>query len=258
MHHRTVEQLAAGDSIIHRLDPRAKLLATLCFVIISSALPHWPMTPYLPLAGLVLFGLALARLPWGFLLKRSLLVLPFVAMMAIFLPFTKGEQVLAQWGGLTVYQEGSQACLGLLVKGMLAILAVCWLMFTTRFHRLLLALSWLRMPRAVVLALAFLFRYLDLLADESMRVRRARASRAPGRVKRWRSKSTGGLVGRLFLRTLERADRVHHAMLARGFDGRVRTLGRLVWSPGDTRFAGVAVLMFSGVLLGALILGGQL
>ncbi len=238
MHHRTVEQLAAGDSPIHRLDPRIKLVAVLAFVILSAVLPAWPLTRFAPLAVLVLTGLAFTRLPWGFVLARCLLVLPFVGLVALFLPFTRGEHVLVELApiGLPIYAEGVQLALAILVKGTLAILAVSWLVFTTPFSRLLLSLRALRVPRVIVAVLGFLFRYLDLLADEGLRVRRARQARSPGRPRRWRGRSTGGMVGRLLLRTLDRAERVHRAMVARGYDGEVHTLGRLAMRRADVAF----------------------
>ena len=258
MHHRTVEQLAAGDSIVHRLDPRAKLVAVLAFVIVSAVLPAWPLVRFAPLAGLVVVGLAFARLPWAFVLARCLLVLPFVGLVAIFLPFTRGEQVLVELPGvgLPIYREGLQLALAILVKGTLAILAVSWLVFTTPFHRLLLSLRALKVPRVIVAVLGFLFRYLDLLADEGLRARRARQARSPGRARRWRGRSTGGLVGRLLLRTLDRAERVHRAMVARGYDGEVHTLGRLVFRPADLAFSLLALGLLAPATAAGWLLGG--
>jgi cobalt/nickel transport system permease protein len=147
-------------------------------------------------------------------------------------------------GGIAIYREGLVLCLSILCKGTLAILAIGWLVFTTRFHHLLAALRSFRVPRVIVMTVSFLFRYLDLLSDQSLRVRRARASRSPGGTTRWRWRSTGGMVGRLLLRALDRADRVHQAMVARGYDGEVRLLTTLQVGRSDLWFlAGVAVLI---------------
>jgi cobalt/nickel transport system permease protein len=255
LHHRTVEQLAAADSPVHRLDPRAKLVACLAFVICASVLPPWPLWRYVPLLVLVLVALAMARLPWGFVMARTLLVLPFVGLVALFLPFTRGTDVLWTWQalGLSVYREGIELALSILIKGGLAILGVSWLVFTTPFHRLLLAFRALGAPRVIAAVLGFLFRYLDLLADEGLRVRRARLARSPGRIRRWRGRSTEGLVGRLLLRTLDRAERVHRAMVARGYDGEVRILSRLHWRTSDLGF-----LLLCALLLGPAAASGFL
>lgn len=248
MHHRTVEQLAAGKSLIHGLDPRAKLITTLSFVVLCAALPPWPPERFAPLLGLVLVGIALARLPWRFVLGRTLMVLPFVGVLAVFLPFTKGHTLLWawDWAGIGVYEEGLELAAGIVAKGVIAILAVSWLVFTTPFNSLLLAMRWIRAPRVVVAVLGFLFRYMDLMADESMRVARARKSRSPGRVKRWKSRSTGGMVGRLLLRTLDRAERVHRAMVSRAYDGEVHVLSPLHFRRVDIGFGFISVLVLAG------------
>ncbi len=257
MHHRTVEQLAAGAGPIHRLDPRVKLVTVLAFVVGVSTLPVVPLTLFLWPAVLVLSALLVAGLPFLFVLSRSLLVLPFVLMVAMFLPFTRGPTPLWVLPGLelTVYQEGLQLSLAILIKGALALLAVEWLVFTTPFHRLLLAMRAFRVPRVIVVTLSFLFRYLDLLADQSQRVRRARMARAPGGTVRWRLRSTGGMIGRLLLRALDRADRVHQAMLARGFDGEIRILSCLQMRRVDVVFlvgagAGLVAVPILGLVAG--------
>jgi cobalt/nickel transport system permease protein len=109
MHHRTIEQLAAGDSPIHRLDPRVKLVVALTFVLALGLLPGWPPQRLAPLAGLVVLGLALARLPWSFVLGRTALLLPFVGLMALLLPLTRGQHPLVHWEALdlVVYREAA-------------------------------------------------------------------------------------------------------------------------------------------------------
>ncbi len=253
VHHRTVEQLASGNSVIHRLDARVKLLMTLVFVLLCAVIPGWPLVRFVPLLLLVLLGIAMARLPWLFVLRRVLVVFPFVGVLAVFLPFTKGTTLLWHWdwAGISIYQQGLEMAAGILTKGAIAILAVSWLVFTTPFGRLLLAMRWFGAPRIVVAVLGFLFRYLDLMADESMRVRRARRARSPRRINRWASRSTGGMVGRLLLRTLDRAERVHAAMVSRGYDGEVRVLVPLRFARLDLAF-GVPALL---VLVGAGIFG---
>lgn len=258
MHHRTVEQLAAADSPVHRLDPRVKLLVVLALVVGISLMPGWPPESFVPLVAVLLLGLAVARLPFGFVFSRVLMVLPFVGLVALFLPFTRGSQVIVCWDalGLCVYREGLELAAAIGCKGALAVLAVSWLVFSTPFQRLLLALRALRVPRVIVAVLGFLFRYLDLMADESLRVRRARDARSPGRTRRWRGRSTGGLVGRLLLRTLDRAERVHRAMVARGYDGEVRVLGRIAVGRADLAFVLLALGLLAPATAAGWWLGG--
>ena len=106
---------------------------------------------------------------------------------------------------------------GRFVLGLLALTAV---MSTTRFSLVLRAMSSLRVPSMVVMQVGFLYRYIFVLLDEAMRMRRARSFRgsAVAPVSR-RLAAVGGIAGVLFLRTLDRSQRVHLAMQARGWRG---------------------------------------
>jgi len=90
-------------------------------------------------------------------------------------------------------------------------------------------------PRLLVSQLRFLYRYLFLLLDEAMHLRQARTARDAGRgplAVRWRA--SAGLIGVLFVRTLEQAERTHLAMIARGYDGTIRLAEPLTWQKRDT------------------------
>lgn len=258
MHHRTIEQLAAGTSPAHRLDARVKIVLVVTFVVTVTLLPQQPQLVFLPPALLVATALALARLPWGFVLRRVLVVLPFVLLVAAFLPFTRGRQELwrAPGGWPVVFREGTLLALTVFIKGVLAVLAVGFLVFTTPFMQLLRALRALRLPRVIVATLSFLFRYLDLLADQSARVHRARLARSPGGSGRAAWRAAGGSVGRLLLRALDRAERVYLAMLARGYDGEIRLLARMQMRPADGLVLVVGLLLVIGLALGGWWLGG--
>ena len=115
------------------------------------------------------------------------------------------------------------------------------MMCTTRFALLLEALRRLGMPQVVAVQLGFLYRYIFVLIDEAMRIRRARdfrgAALAPvGR----RLAATGGVIGTLFIRTLDRSQRVHLAMAARGYRGEPHSLSRLHFTAADAAFLTVA------------------
>ena len=125
---------------------------------------------------------------------------------------------------MRAYGGWGVVALALLVKDSLAFLATVLLVRVTTFRKVLVAIRKLGGPRLLVATLHFMYRYLFVLADELDRMlhaRRARTFRHSGRLE-WLLLS--GLIGRLFLRSFERGERVHDAMLARGWDGTVRTL----------------------------------
>ncbi len=118
---------------------------------------------------------------------------------------------------------------------------------TTPFPDLIHALRHLRLPQPLVATLSFMYRYLFVLSDEAtrlLRARRARSATQPGRKSGgsllWRARVAGNMVGQLFLRSLERGDRVYQAMLARGYTGHLYTLNPHVMQRQDWLFAGFA------------------
>jgi cobalt/nickel transport system permease protein len=143
------------------------------------------------------------------------------------------------------------------VRTLLAVQAAVILTATTRFPDLIWALGSLRLPRPLVATIAFMYRYLFVLVDESLRMLRARTSRSAvrrgrrGPSVRWQARVAGGMVGSLFLRSLERSERVYAAMVSRGYDGQLRSLQRFRMTAQDWRaLAVLAALAGAAVLVG--------
>ncbi len=234
MHAHLVDRYRAGDSLIHRLDPRVKLVAAMAFVTTSSLLPDgawWAFGLALAMTVAVSVG---AGLGVGYALLRSFLALPFLAAATTVAFATPGEAVFALQVGpwpLIVTATGILRLASILARALLCVQAVILLAATTPFHDLVHALHHLRLPPLLVATLAFLYRYLFLLADEAlrlMRARDARSARAPSTLRdpspAWQARVAGQMAGQLFVRSLDRADRVHRAMLARGYQGHVLSL----------------------------------
>jgi len=241
MHHHYLDRFAYQDSPIHRLDPRAKIVAVLAYsaVLISLGRYAIPSPGYLifPFAMLVIGGI-----PLWFVVKHTLLVSPFVlclvALSPLFdaAPVRVGESLIVRGGWLT-----AASVLARFVLGMAALIGLA---STTRFPELLKGFEKLGVPRVLVTQLRFLYRYLFLLVDQSMHLRQAWSARDAGRGPlRWRWRAATGLVGVLFTRSLEQAERTYLAMIARGYDGTIRLLEPLRWRPADSVFV-VAVGLY--------------
>jgi len=219
-----LDQFAAAKTPVHRLDPAAKTVATLAVILGTVLVGRERFLPLLPVVIALAAYHAVGRTPIVYTLRRLLVVSPFALAVVVLFPIL--EPGLAVWtfglGGWTVEvtAEGLLRAGHLSAKFLLCAWATLLLLGTTRFQDVLQGLTRLRVPRAFVVQLAFLYRYLWILMDEVMRMRQARAARdgglGPWRV---RFRSRVGLVGVLFLRTYDRAERVYWAMAARGFDG---------------------------------------
>jgi cobalt/nickel transport system permease protein len=211
-----LERHSELDGPLQRLDPRLKLAVTVAFVVAVVATPvgWWRL---LAAEGLVLtFVIGLSGVPPRELFVRWLGFLVLVGFLAAMVALSHPERT--RLGGLAV-------AMAIVAKNSLAFLAILVLGNVTPFRRLLLALRQLGVPPVMVSILQFMYRYLYVLTEEldrMLKARRARSFRRSGRLD-WGLLT--GLIGVLFLRAFERGERVHAAMLARGFDGTLRTLG---------------------------------
>jgi cobalt/nickel transport system permease protein len=207
----------AGGSIVHRLAPEAKLTATVLFVFAVVATPRELFWAFAVDAVLIAVVAVVAGLRLANVLKRLVIELPFVAF-ALFLPIVgQGEQVRVL--GLSLSVSGLWAAWNIVVKGTLGVAASIVLASTTTVSELLRGLDRLRLPRVLTGIMSFMVRYGDVIADEMRRMRVARIARGHDPRWIWQVKAVASSAGALFIRSFERGERVHVAMLARGYDG---------------------------------------
>lgn len=254
MKHSFLDQYSDRDSLIHRLDPRTKLVTTFLFIMAVALTPPdgWPS--YALYSAILAIWLLLSQVPVSYVLKRSLVVLPFVVLIAIFIPFFHEGEVAGSYNmwlwQVSVTYSGLEILRNILIRALLSILSLILLTSTTRMPDLLRSLEQLHMPRVMVMLLSFMYRYIFVLVDEAMRMKQARDSRNFGSRRWWQIKTIGNMIGTLFIRAYERGERVYAAMVARGFDGRSRTLKRLRFKPADAYF-GLSLTVL--VILGSII-----
>ncbi len=240
MKHSFIDQYSDRDSFIHRLDPRTKFITTLLFILAVVLTPptRWQAFAfYLSLIATLIF---VSKVPIFYVFKRSLVIMPFVVMIAIFVPFFREGEVAGSYNlwlwQVSVTYSGLQVLWNILAKAWLSILSLILLRSSTKLANLLKGLEQLRMPRVMVMILSFMYRYLFVLVDEVMRMKQARDSRNFGGKRLWQIRTIGNMLGTLFIRSYERGERVYAAMVARGFDGQTRTLDRLNFRKSDAYF----------------------
>lgn len=206
----------SGDTVLHRASPRVKLVALVAFAVIVVATPPQWFTAFAVYGLFVIGMLALARVRPLTVLRRMVIEVPFLVFAALMPVIATGPRV--EIGPLSLSVAGLWAGWGLLAKATLALLASIVLVSTTEPRRIVLALESLRLPRQLTAIMGFMLRYLDVIVEESARMRTAREARgfAPRDPRSWRVIATG--LGALFVRSHARGERVHLAMLARGYD----------------------------------------
>jgi cobalt/nickel transport system permease protein len=206
-----------GHSVVHRMPAHLKILALLGFVLLVVATPK----DWFPAYGVHLLALAVvvavSRVPPAYILRRLVVEVPFV-VFALLIPFIATgprTEVL----GLSVSEPGLLSAWGLLAKGTLGVLASLTLAATTEPRLLLAGLERLRLPALLVQIMGFMVRYLDVVTEEMGRMRIARESRGfeARDLRQWPVLARS--AGALFIRSYERGERVHLAMLSRGYTG---------------------------------------
>jgi cobalt/nickel transport system permease protein len=196
-----VDRYSRLDSPVHRTPAAVKLAVAMMVVIATVAMPfRWAWV-----AGVIVVAMAVAaasRLPMGFMVRR----------LAMLEPVVVGVSALMLW-----QPNGIEKFLILISRSTTCLTVMILLSCTTPFAEILEVLRRLRVPSLFVTTLALMYRYLFVMADESERLRRARTSRTLRR-DRWLTwRMLGTLIGQLFVRSSERAERIYAAMCARGW-----------------------------------------
>ena len=206
-----------GDTVVHRLPAQCKLVAVLAYVLIVVSTPATHIWAFAAYACLLAGVAGVSQVPFRVVARRMVVELPFVAF-AVLLPFVShGEETSIL--GVTVSESGLLDAWNLLAKATLGVVASILLAATTEPRTLLLGIERLRMPQLMVQIMQFMFRYADVIGSEMHRMKIARESRAfqARDVRQLRVLSQS--AGALFIRSYERGERVHLAMLSRGYDG---------------------------------------
>lgn len=224
MKHAFLDEYSHLESPVHRLDPRAKLLGFVVLVVVCVTTPPNLYAAFAAYLGLEVALLALSRLPPRHVLKRLLIVLPFILVVAAFIPFFSRGGGSYNLGPVRVSAHGLLVLWNVAAKSTVSVLAVILLSSTTPFPDLLRAMEKLKVPRFLTSLLSFTYRYIFVLVDEAQRMKRARDSRGWSGKWIWQAKVIGHMIATLFLRSYERGERVYAAMLARGYGGRVQAL----------------------------------
>ena len=204
-------------SVVHSLPSHPKIIAALLFIFTVVATPITWWFNFLGYFVLIIAVAITAKIPLKTLFTRALIEIPFV-FFAILMPFFgKGEVVTV--GPFDLYQEGLIAAAGILIKGTLGVLTAITLSTSTTAREMLRGLEKLKLPTLMVQIASFMLRYVNVVNDEMERMKVARESRgfnATG-IKHWKVLATA--AGALFIRSYERGERVHLAMLSRGYTG---------------------------------------
>jgi len=238
MKHAFLDKYSTLDSPIHRRDPRAKIIAFLAALLLMVSEPRGETGAFLFYYILIVLIVVVSRVPIRYVLKRCMIVSPFV-ILAAGLMMVSGNDA-----GDTVLIS-----LSIALKAFAAVILLTLLTSTEKFHRLIEGMRSLKLPSLLGVLSSFVYRYMFILSDEMMRTRRARMSRTPGRPLTGRFRTYGNQAATVFLRSWERSQVVYDAMCSRGFNGKFPLRRAFDFTWPDSIFLSTFTLLFALVRL---------
>jgi len=206
-----------GHSVVHRLAPEVKIIAAITFVFAVAVTPRAAVPAFVVQAMAIAAVGRIAGVPLPFIAARMLILAPFLIAAAM-LPFVaSGERITVL--GIPLAVEGLWGAWNVVAKATIGVSTSITLAATTEVPRLLRGLERLRVPAVLTQIATFMVRYLEVVAGEVARQRAAMLARAHDPRWLWQARAIATSAGALFVRSYERGERVHGAMLARGYTG---------------------------------------
>ena len=228
MQHSYLDKYSGLDSLIHGINPGIKIITFFSFVLFIIFTKPDSFMAFGFYAILIATLILLSRIPAIFILKRSLVIMPFVLMIAVFIPFFKPGKVIGGYSlgslRLTISYDGLMVLWNILAKSYLSTLCMILLISSTSFSDLMKALDRFGFLKIITATLSFMYRYIFVVQDELMMMKQAKEARSIGGSKWFHARVMANMAGVLFIKTYERAEFVYLAMCSRGFDGNFRTI----------------------------------
>ncbi len=236
-----MDLLSYQDTAVHKIDPRAKLITALLFILTVVSFGKYQISMLVPFIIFPVYLISAGNIPSVYILKKILFVSPFALMIGIFNPFFD-KSIVINLGGIGI-SGGWISFISIMMRFALTVSTALALIACTGFNNICFALNKLGAPKIFAVQLLFLYRYIFVLAEEAARMVRARNLRSiEGRGRG--IKTYGPLLGNLLLRTISRAERIHMAMVCRGFDGNIRVLNKYKFGLNEILFVIIWGLIF--------------
>jgi len=244
-----IEELANGDSFIRRLDPRGKIVVVFLFSIVVAAANRLQVLLCALLLGLLI--VLAAKVPVKELVKRLIPVNMLILFLWFFLPFTFGGEPFFHIGPLAVTREGLLYATRITLKSNAMMLMLIALVASTPIFTIGHAMYSLGIPKKIVHLFFFTYRYIHVIYREYFRLKNSMKIRGfTPRTNLHTYKTFAYMVGMLLIKSFDRGQRVHNAMLCRGFKGNLYSLSKFSFKKGDV--VSVVFMLTVIILLGVL------
>lgn len=254
---RAMDDLAAGDSPVHRMSPLSKLLLTVLYIAVTVSFHKYQLTGLVAMVLFPVFAYQAAGVPVSMCFRKLGVVMPLVCAVGILNPFFD-RRILVRVMGVGI-SGGVISMVTLMLKGVFCLMASFLLAATTSIEGICRALRQLHFPKLLTSLLLLTFRYVGVLLDEVAVMTEAYHLRAPGQ-KGIHISAWGSFLGQLLLRSMDRAEALYESMLLRGFHGEFpyaagKKPGRYSWVAAGIAAALILIVRFVDIsaLLGRLL-----
>jgi len=236
-----MDELAAGSSFVHGLNPGAKLAAAVLYILTVLSFPKYDLSGLIPMVLWPVLLFTLAGIPVRTCFYKLRIVLPLVMAVGLFNPFFDHMPML-RIGGVVV-TGGVISMITLMLKGVFCLMSSFLLAATTPMDSICAALRKIRVPEMLVTLLLLTYRYVGVLTSELAVMTDAYHLRAPGQ-KGIHISAWGSFLGQLLLRSMDRAQSLYESMLLRGYDGRFHYAIRTKFAVRDAVYLAVSAAFF--------------
>jgi len=229
---KTMRSEVDQDTVAAAFDPRSKTLVTMFFIISVVSYSKYSVSELLPYFSFPFFMIVTGNISFLLLIKRMLPAAFFALMIGAANPFLDSNQIIFYGFALSA---GWISFLSIFIRFCLCVSGVFLLIMTTDVYKINLALSFFGVPRVFINQMFFMERYVSLLAEEALKISRARSARAFGG-KGYEVSVFINIVSNLLIRAFIRAENIFNAMRSRGFSGTMNANYNLNWNMKDTLF----------------------
>ena len=211
-----MEELAAGDSVIHRIHPLSKLLVTIIYILVCVSFPKYSLSGLAVMVLYPVFMFQASGIPVKTCFYKLRFVLPLVMAVGIINPFL--DRVPLLYVGTLPVSGGVISMITLMLKGIFSLMASFILIATTKIDALCASLRRLHVPDVIVTLFLLTYRYISVMVEQVSVMTDAYALRAPGQ-KGIHISAWGSFLGQLLLRSVDKASELYQSMQLRGFHG---------------------------------------
>jgi len=239
-----IEEISGNDSIVYRLDPRVKIVIAILFSVLAAVSNRFVVLIAAFVVGIIILFSTGIQIKEVF--KRLVPVNTLLIFLWLFLPFTFAGEHLFSIGPLTGTREGVLFAFRITIKSNSIMLMLITLAASTSIFTIGHAMHQLGMPKKLVHLFFFTYRYLHVMYKEYTRLINSMKIRGfKPKTDLHTYKSYAYLIGMLLVRGFDRSQRVHNAMICRGFRGKLYSLSSFSISKADI----IAFILMAGIIL---------